>query len=778
MLTKFKKFSVIFLVFLIIFIISIFVALHSYRNEIKRNIIAKISIKASEFLGHDVEIKDISFSSSEGVNFYNINIKNPPGFKPGNLLTIKKLHMNLSLNDLLAGRFFSENVTVTSPELIIYKDENGKLNLSDKLLSFFKREPKLKYKINEFKIESGSFKFYPGTGNQNLKLYRELLEVEKVNISLKDLSSNKGVKTLIDGKADYRGGELKLNGWAYLKDDPKKFMASASLDNLPLSDFNEISGKHGLKLEKAKINAEFFIEGSTEIINLKNSVQINNASSTYISSRINGILIKNKCRYIANKDFFSIDDLRIDSGDFLSVQAKGAIRDITKHPDYKTEITVNKLDLSALEFPDNYKITGILKNAIIKISGNSFTRIPEFNLKAGLKNISVSKEKKNLIQKASMEFNLNSDGENARFNVSTFIEKLLIKVSGTAKDIATPKRFVNLKTEVPDVKAIDIRDALWNIFPDNLLYAGMEGLISSVFSIDYSEGSLNISGTLKAHELTINGENGEFTVGPVNGEIPVNFQKNKSKTLLNKNLKMNLFSEIPAFEKDNFQNLKNFYKDRETCKICNKITIGNISYGMPLLKNLTVFIEQDKGIYNIPLFDADISGGRLKGTASVNVSNGLDYTAGFIIEKLSLREFCEGFEPIKGYISGLVDGLAFIKGSGSGLTNLIGKVDLWTYSSKKEKTKISKEFLKKAGGPSLKAYLGDRNFDKGIVTMYLKNGYIIFSELEISNRNILGIKDLSIKVAPFNNRISIDHLMWTITEAAHRAKSAEADKNK
>ena len=135
-----------------------------------------------------------------------------------------------------------------------------------------------------------------------------------------------------------------------------------------------------------------------------------------------------------------------------------------------------------------------------------------------------------------------------------------------------------------------------------------------------------------------------------------------------------------------------------------------------------------------------------------------------------MARLCEEIEPIKGYISGKVDGAATIKGSGKGSSHVIGKADFWTYKTKREKTRISKEFLKKIGGPTLKTYLGDRNFDKGIMTLYIQNGYIIFDEFEISNRNFIGIQDLSIKVAPFNNRISIDHLMWSITEAAHRAQ--------
>ncbi len=55
--------------------------------------------------------------------------------------------------------------------------------------------------------------------------------------------------------------------------------------------------------------------------------------------------------------------------------------------------------------------------------------------------------------------------------------------------------------------------------------------------------------------------------------------------------------------------------------------------------------------------------------------------------------------------------------------------------------------------------------------LYLQNGFVIFKDLEISHKNFFGMTDLSIKVTPYSNRIAIDHLMWSITEAAHRAKN-------
>jgi hypothetical protein len=188
------------------------------------------------------------------------------------------------------------------------------------------------------------------------------------------------------------------------------------------------------------------------------------------------------------------------------------------------------------------------------------------------------------------------------------------------------------------------------------------------------------------------------------------------------------------------------------------------------LENINLFFDQKGKIWDIERFSANVFGGNLNGSARIDLSAGFDYRAGILIKGLSLERLCNGIEPIKGFISGKVDGIASFKSSGFDISHLIGMVDLWTYSAKNEKTMISKEFLQKVGGPSLKAYLKDRPFDKGVLGLYLKDGYLIFRDLEISNRNFLGITDLSIKVAPVSNRIAIDHLLWTVAEAAERAK--------
>jgi hypothetical protein len=256
------------------------------------------------------------------------------------------------------------------------------------------------------------------------------------------------------------------------------------------------------------------------------------------------------------------------------------------------------------------------------------------------------------------------------------------------------------------------------------------------------------------------GENGEYAVGPLTGTLPVHYDSAAGAE------KLVLF---PSFEQDDFDETKKFYAEEKQFT-GNEIRIGSVRYGFRLLEDISVQIVQQGTTLKINHVSAKMFGGRLNGAASISLSPALNYRAGLIVDAVSLTRLCEDITPIRGYISGKVNGIAALKGSGTGLAQITGKADFWTYSDREEKTRISREFLEKIGGPQVRAYLGERRYTKGVMKSYIQNGFLIFRELEISNKNFLGMTDLSVKVAPLNNRIAIDHLMWTITEAAQRAK--------
>jgi hypothetical protein len=313
----------------------------------------------------------------------------------------------------------------------------------------------------------------------------------------------------------------------------------------------------------------------------------------------------------------------------------------------------------------------------------------------------------------------------------------------------------------PEVKAPDVRETFWDIFPDNLLYTGLEGSLALDISIRHDSSGLGLDGKLMLSDLILSGENGEYSVGPINGVLPVVYRPGNNEQPQ---------WELASFERGEFQKLKNHYAQKTMDAGYNLIKVGGVSYGFPLIENGKIWLRSQGKSLHIGHFSGNIFGGTLNGSAVIDLSDRFQYKAGFLIDGLSLAQLCDRIEPIRGYISGKVDGIATVKGDGAGLSRLIGKADFWSYGSPKEKTKISREFLQKIGGPSLKWYLGDRSFDRGVMSLYLQGGYMIFRELEISNRNFIGMKDLDIKVAPLNNRIAIDHLMWSITEAAYRAE--------
>jgi hypothetical protein len=356
-------------------------------------------------------------------------------------------------------------------------------------------------------------------------------------------------------------------------------------------------------------------------------------------------------------------------------------------------------------------------------------------------------------------------------------------------------RRLTLKLSIPEVNVPLIREVFWDVFPDSLLYVGLEGSISSTLSLVYLEQGLNVEGEVLLKECRLSGENGEYSIGPINGSFPLRYGKMSTQGSL---------LTLPTHEKSQFDQLLHSYErdpleqGSQTVKppahgaglpgdvntITGSaflptfkaghpadlpVTLGALHYGFPLLEDIRLRSMSRDSSLNVFQFDAKIFNGQLYGSGVLDLSEGLNFRGGFLVKGVSLKALCDTIQPIQGFISGKVDGIVSVKGSGTGLSHLVGKGEFWVDPTAGEKMMISREFLQKVGRVSAKLYLGDRRFNRGILEAYLKDGYVIFKELELSNRNLLGMTDLSVKVAPFNNRIDLDHLLWTITEAATRA---------
>jgi len=146
-----------------------------------------------------------------------------------------------------------------------------------------------------------------------------------------------------------------------------------------------------------------------------------------------------------------------------------------------------------------------------------------------------------------------------------------------------------------------------------------------------------------------------------------------------------------------------------------------------------------------------------------------------LVESVSLRELCNSIPSIRGYISGRVHGITSLFKESSPAKGAAGFVQLWVQKGADEKMLVSKEFLQKLAGKKLKGifFRSDQPYDRGEITAYLEEGVLTFDTLDISHTNFLGVKDLNVTVVSAQNRISLEHLLTTIKEAAARGKGAQ-----
>jgi len=738
---------------LVIFSVCILALAYLRYRDLKNSLITKIADEATSFIGQKVEIRDLSIESASDIIIHDISVKNPAGSISGELLRIRKLHLKMKYAGLPAGKLNFQNITVYSPELTIVRDKEGRMNISEKLMDFFKRKPTARYRVDELTIESGLFDF-----NKDKK-YR----CDNVSMHLKNLSSDSDTKTEIKGSASYAAGRIGVDGWAYLKDKSKKMNISVFSDGVSLSAFRDILDKYKINTVQTKIAMDLTAEGDMDNgVNFKSKFQIKNPGLYPFRNEIKDIMFSADAFLNMQEGSILLKDISLEADGILGLRADALIKDLMKNPVVSSELKINRIDLSALRIREDLALSGVMTSDIIHIKGMSKEMLPEISGTIFIKSAALKKEStKNIFKDANFNCIFKSKGGDLGFTLRSVMGKISTDLSGTIKKVMQKDRIAEIKINQPEVKIADIRETFWEIFPDSLLYAGLDGAMSSEALISFAPDILKVNGTLRISEFILQGENGEYSIGPVNGAMPIAYSKtNDEKKVL----------KLPSFDRSEFDNQIKYYSQKTFGNDYSRITIGSLNYGFKFSDNINIWIKQEGSVLNIGRFSGNIFGGRLNGSAVVDVSDDLNYRVGVILEGLSLTKLCDGIEPIKGYISGKVDGIASLKGKGTGISQLIGKADFWTYSTKEEKTKISRDFLQRVGGPSMGAYLRDRNFDKGIMSLYLQNGFIIFKELEMSNRNLLGITDLSIKVAPLSNRIEIDHLMWSITEAAQRAK--------
>jgi hypothetical protein len=208
------------------------------------------------------------------------------------------------------------------------------------------------------------------------------------------------------------------------------------------------------------------------------------------------------------------------------------------------------------------------------------------------------------------------------------------------------------------------------------------------------------------------------------------------------------------------------------------VTVGKIGFGPMELGALTMHVAAGNGITEIASLNSSLYEGTLLGKGFVTMQKGLSYRGDLLVNGLSLKQLCSIFPDIQGYISGRVDGVVSLSGGTKGMAGLSGFAELWAREGSGEKMLVSKEFLQRLSKQKLSGFFfrSDRPYDEAEIKALLEQGDLTFETLKIVHTNLFGVRDLSVSIAPSQNRIALDHLLDSIKQATVRGKASAGEK--
>jgi hypothetical protein len=305
-------------------------------------------------------------------------------------------------------------------------------------------------------------------------------------------------------------------------------------------------------------------------------------------------------------------------------------------------------------------------------------------------------------------------------------------------------------------------DAFANTLPRNLQDAVGEGTCALEGKAGIKGRNLQLQGNVALDIASLEMPSQKVLVTGINGRVPFAtafpLQESERKT-----------SSL-SFSRENYSKLLQTLG--RSAGTGSPLRIGKARFGALEVGAMSVFITAHRDSLEIAPLRVSLYDGSITGNGFFQYGNGFRYGADVLLHDLSLRQFCDTFPKIKGYMSGRVDGVISLLNVQGGLGGMAGYVNLWTRSGKGEKMLVSKEFLQKLAGKNLRGFLfqNDRAYDNGEIIALLQNGFLTFERLDISHTNFLGMKDLSVSVAPVQNRIAIGHLLESVREAAARGK--------
>ncbi len=350
-------------------------------------------------------------------------------------------------------------------------------------------------------------------------------------------------------------------------------------------------------------------------------------------------------------------------------------------------------------------------------------------------------EKGFIVGKDSMELGFtgkmtNSLNEERQLELS--IPGIQIPVAMNVLRPFLPESAANAKTQ----GQADLELVLYNLFYPNQTWGGRLRVLRGAYT-----------GKLSGTELRIKEVYGTITIkDDADSENPLS-------SFMGDQLKLN---------KSIYKKFLRSVKDFDTSQDSDYLKIGELNYGIIKIEDIDCQLEVDRGEINLKKLTSKIYRGGLYGAGIYYFQGNGNYNISFLFDEISLEAISKSISSEKDYITGRVNGLAWITGEGGDLNTIDGPFKFWATNSPKEQRKVGEALLDKLGARERLILGSSRGYDKGDISGYINDGVITFKEFNISN-SILGFKNLNIQADPRQNSISISHLISVIRELAKRA---------
>ncbi|NVN92236.1 MAG: hypothetical protein HXX11_16760 [Desulfuromonadales bacterium] len=321
---------------------------------------------------------------------------------------------------------------------------------------------------------------------------------------------------------------------------------------------------------------------------------------------------------------------------------------------------------------------------------------------------------------------------------------------------------------LPETSLNGVIDPFVNMLPRMIQEANVEGSLASEGTLVLRNGRQLLEGVLRFKSILLDVPSQKLKVAEINGRFPFSLDLSGTASAQ--------IRETASFTRENYPQLLGRF--RKASGAGQVISIAGVTFGTLNLGEVKLVVNAEDGITKISSLRSSLYEGTLLGTGYIAFNQGLSYRADLLINGLSLNLFCASIPKIKDYISGRVDGVVSLDGAGKGMSGLTGFTELWAREGGGEKMLVSKVFLQKLSGKNLSGFFfrNDRPFDQAEISADLEDGFLTFETLDISHTNLFGVRDLSVAIAPSQNRIALDHLLDSIKQATTRGKAATGEK--